>query len=173
MNKRDVNKAAIVEHENYVKELLRFIISDMKTFRLVHGDDTLGGMIICETSGQARKLYSYFNEIQNELNQVSPRKSHFKAALILYDSNDKETQKQIIKDFKKNMTIDFLIVFNMLLTGFDAPRLKRLYLGRKLKDHNLLQAITRVNRPHLSPRNSFLYLRNRRHNHNDYLYMAY
>lgn len=36
----------------------------------------------------------------------------------------------------------------MLLTGFDAPRLKRLYFGRKLKDHNLLQAITRVNRPY-------------------------
>ncbi len=41
-----------------------------------------------------------------------------------------------------------LIVFNMLLTGFDAQRLKRLYFGRKLKDHNLLQAITRVNRPY-------------------------
>lgn len=36
----------------------------------------------------------------------------------------------------------------MLLTGFDAPRLKRLYLGRKLKDHSLLQALTRVNRPY-------------------------
>ena len=36
----------------------------------------------------------------------------------------------------------------MLLTGFDAPRLKRLYFGRKLKDHNLLQALTRVNRPY-------------------------
>ena len=46
------------------------------------------------------------------------------------------------------MTIDILIVFNMLLTGFDGPRLKRLYFGRKLKDHNLLQAITRVNRPY-------------------------
>ena len=46
------------------------------------------------------------------------------------------------------MTVDVLIVYNMLLTGFDAPRLKRLYFGRKLKDHNLLQAITRVNRPY-------------------------
>lgn len=46
------------------------------------------------------------------------------------------------------VTIDILIVYNMLLTGFDAPRLKRLYFGRKLKDHNLLQAITRVNRPY-------------------------
>ena len=36
----------------------------------------------------------------------------------------------------------------MLLTGFDAPHLKKLYLGRKIKEHNLLQALTRVNRPY-------------------------
>ena len=36
----------------------------------------------------------------------------------------------------------------MLLTGFDAPRLKKLYLGRKLDGHDLLQALTRVNRPY-------------------------
>jgi type I restriction enzyme R subunit len=54
------------------------------------------------------------------------------------------------------MTIEILIVFNMLLTGFDAPRLKRLYFGRKLKDHNLLQAITRVNRPYKDMRYGFL-----------------
>ena len=79
-----------------------------------------------------------------------------KAGLILHDTDDKETRKQIIKDFKKNMTVDILIVFNMLLTGFDAPRLKRLYFGRKLKDHNLLQAITRVNRPYPGMRYGFV-----------------
>ncbi len=36
----------------------------------------------------------------------------------------------------------------MLITGFDAPRLKKLYLGRVIKKHNLLQALTRVNRPY-------------------------
>lgn len=36
----------------------------------------------------------------------------------------------------------------MLLTGFDAPRLKKLYLGRIIKEHNLLQTLTRVNRPY-------------------------
>jgi type I restriction enzyme R subunit len=36
----------------------------------------------------------------------------------------------------------------MLLTGFDAPRLKKLYLGRKVRAHNLLQTLTRVNRPY-------------------------
>ena len=36
----------------------------------------------------------------------------------------------------------------MLLTGFDSPRLKKLYLGRVIKEHNLLQTLTRVNRPY-------------------------
>ena len=156
VEKKSVKKADIIQHDNYVKELLRYIISDLKQFRVIHGDNTLGGMIICETSEQARKLYAYFDEIQTELNKTASNKSNFKAGLILYDSDDKETQKQIIKDFKKNMTIDILIVFNMLLTGFDAPRLKKLYFGRKLKDHNLLQAITRVNRPYKENRYGYV-----------------
>lgn len=156
VEKKDVKKSQIVEHDNYVKELLRYIISDMKKFRQIQGDDTLGGMIICETSEQARKLYAFFDEIQTELNKNVSLKSHLKAGLILYDSDDKDTRDGIVKDFKKNMTIDILIVFNMLLTGFDAPRLKRLYFGRKLKDHNLLQAITRVNRPYKDNRYGYV-----------------
>ena len=147
VEKKDVKKSQIIEHESYVKELLRYIITDLKRFRQIHGDNELGGMVICETSEQARKLYAYFDEIQAELNIEASVKSHLKTGLILYDSDDKDTRDTIINDFKKNMTIDILIVYNMLLTGFDAPRLKRLYFGRKLKDHNLLQAITRVNRP--------------------------
>ena len=148
VEKKDVKKSQIIEHESYVKELLRYIITDLKRFRQIHGDDSLGGMVICETSEQARKLYAYFDEIQAELNKDASIKSHLKVGLVLYDSDDKDTRDSIINDFKKNMKIDILIVFNMLLTGFDAPRLKRLYFGRRLKDHNLLQAITRVNRPY-------------------------
>ncbi len=168
VQKKDVSKAQIVEHENYVGELARYIMEDLTKFRKIHGDETLGGMVICETSEQARKLYKVFEE-EWEKHQPKPVKfkmadgtimvgepmveyeskyKPLKAGLILHDSDDKETRKQTVKDFKKNMTVDILIVFNMLLTGFDAPRLKRLYFGRKLKDHNLLQAITRVNRPY-------------------------
>lgn len=50
-----------------------------------------------------------------------------------------------MEDFKAGK-IDFLFVFNILLTGFDAPRLKKIYLGRVIRKHNLLQALTRVNR---------------------------
>lgn len=156
VQKKDIRKSDIIEHDTYVKELVRYIISDLKRFRMVQGDDTLGGMVICETSEQARKIYTYFDEIQHELNEDSSVKTHFRVGLILHDSEDKETRKKIVKDFKKNMTIDILVVFNMLLTGFDAPRLKRLYFGRKLKDHNLLQAITRVNRPYKDNRYGYV-----------------
>ena len=156
VEKKDVRKSEIIEHENYVKELLRYIIFDLKRFRQIRGDVTLGGMVICETSEQARKLFAYFDEIQNEINQSVSQKSKFRAGLILHDTDDKDTRKQVVKDFKKNMTVDILIVFNMLLTGFDAPRLKRLYFGRKLKDHNLLQALTRVNRPYKDNRYGFV-----------------
>ena len=156
VEKKDVKKSQIVEHDNYVKELLRYIISDLKRFRQIQGDNTLGGMVICETSEQARKLFAYFDEIQAELNKDASMKSHLQARLILHDSDDKDTRDKIIDDFKNNMTVDILIVFNMLLTGFDAPRLKRLYFGRKLKDHNLLQAITRVNRPYKENRYGYV-----------------
>lgn len=176
VQKKDIRKSEIIEHPSYVNELARYIMNDLKEFRKIQGDDTLGGMVICETSEQARRLYDVFQE---EWQKYQPKpikikltngsyvvgepevdyKSKYrplKAGIILYDTDDKETRKQIIKDFKKNMTVDILIVFNMLLTGFDAPRLKRLYFGRKLKDHNLLQAITRVNRPYPGMRYGFI-----------------
>lgn len=156
VQKKDIKKNYIIEHDQYVKELLRYIISDLKEFREIQGDHTLGGMVICETSEQARKLFAYFDGIQRELNSNTSNVTNYKAGLILHDSDDKETRKDIVNKFKKNQTIDILIVFNMLLTGFDAPRLKRLYFGRKLKDHNLLQAITRVNRPYKD--NSYGYI---------------
>lgn len=156
VQKKDVQKATIIEHENYVKELIRYIITDLSRFRRQHGDETLAGMIICETSGQARNLALYWDEVQREMNKDASFPTHLKARLILHDTDDKETRKQIVKDFKKNMTVDVLIVFNMLLTGFDAPRLKRLYFGRKLKDHNLLQALTRVNRPYKNNRYGYV-----------------
>jgi len=67
--------------------------------------------------------------------------------LILHDVGSKEDRKQDIIDFKEGK-IDILFVFNMLLTGFDANRLKKLYIGRIIKEHNLLQTLTRVNRPY-------------------------
>ena len=152
----NLRKSDIIEHEVYIRDLLKYIIRDFNKFRILQGDSSLGGMIVCETGNQAKKMFELFNTIQNEINDEDNSKSNLKVGLILSDVDDKDIRSEVIKDFKKNMKIDILIVFNMLLTGFDAKRLKRLYLGRKLKDHNLLQAITRVNRTYKDMRYGYL-----------------
>ena len=67
----------------------------------------------------------------------------------LSDHTDSTNQKEQIKQFTQPLSespLTFLIVKDMLLTGFDAPIAQVMYLDRKLLDHNLLQAIARVNR---------------------------
>ena len=65
--------------------------------------------------------------------------------------------KKVIKKFKKRITpeeqrngnnLKILIVCNMLLTGFDAPIEQTMYLDSPFKEHTLLQAIARTNRPY-------------------------
>jgi len=56
-------------------------------------------------------------------------------------------EKDVIDSFKyQEDGVEVIIVVDKLLTGFDAPRNTVLYLAKDLKDHNLLQAIARVNR---------------------------
>ncbi|HJF86474.1 MAG TPA: type I restriction endonuclease subunit R, partial [Companilactobacillus farciminis] len=88
-----------------------------------------------------REIYKQF------MNKREQGETTLTASLILSDEDDKETRAKEVDDFKGGKT-DLLIVYNMLLTGFDAPRLKKLYLGRMIKAHNLLQTLTRVNRPY-------------------------
>jgi type I restriction enzyme, R subunit len=66
-------------------------------------------------------------------------------------------RKKLIKQFKRRITeeeqklgnnLKILIVCNMLLTGFDAPIEQTMYLDSPLRDHNLLQAVARTNRPY-------------------------
>ena len=149
--------------------MLDYIIDDFTSFRIACDDKSVGAMIVCKTNEQARKLYALWNERYDLALSVIEKKKeeialmaaeklmHYnasffekplKASLILHDEGDKKERKEYIVDYKKNMATDFLIVNKMLLTGFDASRLKKLYLGRKLDGHDLLQALTRVNRPY-------------------------
>ena len=63
--------------------------------------------------------------------------------------NDAEDyERKIIEDFSTEGKPDLLIVVDKLLTGFDEPRNAVLYIDKPLKEHNLIQAIARVNRLH-------------------------
>jgi len=66
--------------------------------------------------------------------------------LVQQFHTDNEERDKIVKRFKEEDDPKLLVVHNMLLTGFDAPVLKTMYLDRNLKNHNLMQAIARTNR---------------------------
>ena len=138
----DLSKEDIFAHPHYVEPMLDFIIEDFNRARdLVFDDQTIGGMIVCDSSKQARELEKQLEE------RRQAGSTTLTSALILHDEGDKEEKKDKVDAYKEGK-IDLIIVYSMLLTGFDAPRLKRLYLGRKIKAHNLLQTLTRVNRPY-------------------------
>lgn len=142
--KGSFKKKDVYAHPRYVSALVDYIVEDFKRSRIALDDSSIGGMIVCDSSNQARM-------VEEELMKY-PDITH---ALILHDIDDKETRRGNQDDFKKGK-IDLLVVYNMLLTGFDAPRLKKQYLGRVIKQHNLLQTLTRVNRPYKSFRYGYV-----------------
>ncbi|RDY82074.1 type I restriction endonuclease subunit R [Helicobacter pylori] len=143
----EVKKEFIFNHERYIKEMLFYIIRDLLNFRRVNNDENLKAMVICFSSVQAKLANLLFNKVQEKVLQENPNLrilNKLQSSLILHDEQE---VKEKISSFKHGNT-DIVFVFNMLLTGFDLPNLKRLYIHRELKDHNLLQALARVNRPY-------------------------
>ena len=163
----DISKRLVYSHENFVEPMLDYIIEDFEKSRTTMNDNTIGGMAICDSSDQAKKMFEIFDyKFAARDSSDSEEPSSFgaanrearkvkTAALILHDVGTKDERKDLIEDFKQGK-IDFLFVYNMLLTGFDAKRLKKLYLGRVIRRHNLLQALTRVNRPYKNFRYGFV-----------------
>ncbi|MFC3417579.1 type I restriction endonuclease subunit R [Algoriphagus hitonicola] len=157
----EISKAKIYAHPKFAEPLLEYILEDLIQFRRDHQDASLGGMVVCDSSQQAKELFRLFETKYGKqetdagvLLAAEPKEKYathdtprLKAALILHDENDKGIRKDLVKVYKKG-NIDLLFVYNMLLTGFDAKRLKKLYLARVIQDHNLLQTLTRVNRPY-------------------------
>ena len=161
IKKGDTDKKLVYAHPSFVEPMLDYVVDDFEKFRMKYDDASLGGMVICDSSEQARELFRIFNEkyavvIASNLSKAAEEDIQYglgksdkfkpkKAGLILYDSGSKDELAERRDHFKAGK-IDLLFVYNMLLTGFDAKRLKKLYLARVIKSHNLLQALTRVNR---------------------------
>src|SRR5690554_744621 len=188
----DVDRKLIYAHPSFVEPMLTYIVNDFEKSRGALNDSSIGGMVICDSSDQAKEMFKLFGEkyAENELpdaavnedsdqgydlpmvaddspeydvsgavlgnepssdrkksnrNKATNERKVKSAVLILHDIGTKEERKEWVEDFKAGK-VDFLFVYNMLLTGFDAKRLKKLYLGRVIRKHNLLQALTRVNR---------------------------
>lgn len=169
----DSDRKLIYAHKSFVGPMLDYIVADFEQSRATMGDASIGGMVICDSSEQAKQMHAIFEDRYAAHNQLvypvqdsgqawvaqsNPHSYAAKAAaqteqnckiksaaLILHDVGTKQERDDWVEDFKAGK-IDLLFVNNMLLTGFDAKRLKKLYLGRVIRKQNLLQALTRVNR---------------------------
>lgn len=159
--KGDSDKRLVYAHPKFVEPMLEYIVQDFEKARIAMNDNTIGGLVVCDSADQAEQMMAIFNhkysikEPEEYLMAAEPKVSYAQqqkqdskvttAALILHDAGTKSDREDLVEDFKAGK-IDLLFVYNMLLTGFDAPRLKKLYLARVIKAHNLLQTLTRVNR---------------------------
>ena len=121
-------------------------------------------MLACNKKVEAVKYYNIFRDEFPELEVavvISSPDMREGEGSIDEDTNDivkkfyinaisnyknEEEYEETIKSKFINGDIDILIVVDKLLTGFDAPRASTLYLDKQIKEHNLLQAIARVNR---------------------------
>lgn len=166
VEKGSIKKEDIFSHEKYVEPMLDYIVKDFVGSRNRFNDHSIGGMVVCDSSDQAKKLFEIFinkyNPKQKYIGDVEEfipslevpeeiekyqEKRQLTASLILHDIGTKQERKDEVGEYKDG-NVDLLFVYNMLLTGFDAKRLKKLYVARQIKDHNLLQTLTRVNRPY-------------------------
>ncbi|WP_425056271.1 type I restriction endonuclease subunit R [Pseudomonas abyssi] len=148
--KREIKKKYGVERA--VREAparIRWVCIDLlKHFREKIQPDGFKAMIVVGSRHAATLYKKALDELGAPPSEVIISGNH-NDPLYLAQYADKTRHKQAIDAFKKPLSenpLAFLIVKDMLLTGFDAPIAQVMYIDRSLKDHTLMQAIARVNR---------------------------
>jgi len=129
------SKQAALHYQTYIRKALKQWLLDEQTKPVDEQDQELikqvkfiDALVVISSDGTNEKA-SYV-AARNET-RSKDAVDNFKKA---FDYNNSETN------------VAFLIVCDMLLTGFDAPIEQVMYIDKKLKEHNLLQTIARVNR---------------------------
>jgi len=153
--KREIKKKYGVERA--VREAparIRWVCIDLlKHYREKIQPNGFKAMIVVGSRHAATVFKKTLDDLEAPPSEVIISGTHNDPA-YLSQYTDTSHQKQVIKNFTKPLGTDkekedptsFLIVKDMLLTGFDAPIAQVMYIDRSLKDHTLMQAIARVNR---------------------------
>lgn len=148
----------ILEDDDLIDLFAKDIVSHYRNRK-----DFLNGkaMIICQTRTAAKKLYLKITE------EVAPELKEQTVLVVTESNKDSEADRVLFKnsawrnevgiEFKKtNSKYKIAIVCDMWLTGFDVPDLDVMYFIKKLKSHNLMQAIARVNRIYSGKENGLI-----------------
>ena len=140
-------KAALVKLQKRMEAVARDIVEHYKLYVEPNGFKAQIVAYDREAVANYKKLLDKFIPTEWSAVVYSPGDPNSDADdLKIYNTGKKE-REQIIERFKDpNSPLKFLLVCDMLLTGFDAPIEQVMYLDKPLRDHNLLQAIARTNR---------------------------
>jgi type I restriction enzyme R subunit len=144
---------AIVGNENRIKTLARDIITHYEEREKVFKGKAI---IVAMSRRIAAELYDEIINLRPEWHSDDLDKGVIKVVMTSASSDGVAIQKHhTTKSQRKalafrlkdeNDSLKFVIVRDMWLTGFDAPCLNTMYIDKPMKDHNLMQAIARVNR---------------------------
>lgn len=140
-------KAALVKLPKRMESVIRDIVEHYKLYVEPNGFKAQIVVYDREAVANYKKLLDKLVPSEWSAVVYSPGDRNSDADdLKIYNTSKKE-REQIIERFKDpKSSLKFLLVCDMLLTGFDAPIEQVMYLDKPLRDHNLLQAIARTNR---------------------------
>ncbi len=142
-----VNLKAIMKAPNRVAEIAKFVAKDFKERIEPMGFKAFLVGVDRETCALYKEELD--KHLPAEYSEVVYSKNNQDNELMKKHHHSEEQEKEIRKNFiDKNSQPKILIVTQKLLTGFDAPILYCMYLDKPMRDHVLLQAIARVNRPY-------------------------
>ncbi len=144
---------------------IRLIALDIANHFVKNIDEGLKGQLACDSKASAIKYKKYLDEagLFESAVVMSPPDSREGNTAVDEATTPEVTQwwkdnvgsqdeqaytKHLIERFDKDDSLKILIVVDKLLTGFDEPKNAVLYIDKPLKEHNLIQAIARVNRLH-------------------------
>jgi len=144
---------------------IRLIALDIANHFVKNIDEGLKGQLACDSKASAIKYKKYLDEagLFESAVVMSPPDSREGNTAVDEAATPEVTQwwkdnigsqdeqaytKHLIERFDKDDSLKILIVVDKLLTGFDEPKNAVLYIDKPLKEHNLIQAIARVNRLH-------------------------
>ncbi len=144
---RAVNLRNFLKGKARIKKVARYVADHYREYVESLGYKAFLVGVDRESCALYKKALDEF--LPPEYSQVVYTGSNSDKALLKEFHIDEKTERQIRKSFAKYGELPkILIVTEKLLTGFDAPILYAMYLDKPMRDHTLLQAIARVNRPY-------------------------
>lgn len=144
---------------------IRLLALDIANHFVKNIDDGLKGQLACDSKASAIKYKKYLDEAglfesavvmsppdtregNTEVDEASAPELTQWWKENVGSQDEKAYTKHLIERFDKDDSLKMLIVVDKLLTGFDEPKNTVLFIDKPLKEHNLIQAIARVNRLH-------------------------